>query len=107
MLAHLIANYPDSKKYKFEDFFQNVVFNLYQCFLPTNSNSPLMEFIRNLFAKWQYNPQIVRPTHYNLIDQAFTGIMRAPVIVCYLERIVTKFLKDAEACHLSTFAIDQ
>lgn len=43
IIAKLISLYPDAKKIKFEDFFQNIIFNIFPCYLPSSKKgSPLM-----------------------------------------------------------------
>lgn len=49
----------------------------------------------------------MRPTHYTLVDQAIGGLMKAPEIVCYIEKIVTYFLQESGKCKMSTFAFDE
>jgi hypothetical protein len=108
IIAKLISLFPDAKKIKFEDFFQNIVFNVYPCYLPSSKQgSPLMEFMRAVLSHWPYNHELMRPTQYSLLDQAISGFMKAPEIVCYVEKIVSRFLQDASNCHMSTFAFDE
>jgi hypothetical protein len=56
---------------------------------------------------WPYNVDLIRPTQYSLLDQAISGLMKAPAIVCYVERIVSRFLQDAHHCHMSSFAFNE
>ncbi len=66
-----------------------------------------MSFVTELFEKWPYSTDLVRPTHYSLVDQAIGGLMKAPEIVCYIEKIVSYFLQEAAKCRMSTFAFDE
>ena len=34
IIAALISSFQDFKKIKFDDFFQNIVFNIFPCYLP-------------------------------------------------------------------------
>lgn len=107
IIAQLISLYPDNKRIKFEDFLQNIVFNVYPCYLPSSKKgSPLMLFMRAVLRLWPYNPDLMRPTQYTLLDQAISGFMKAPEIVCYVEKIVSRFLSDASSCHMSAYAFD-
>lgn len=107
-IAQIISLFPDAKKIRFEDFFQNIVFNIYPCYLPSSrKGSPLMLFMRAVLEHWPYNHELMRPSQYSLLDQAISGFMKAPEIVCYVEKIVSKFLQEASNCHMSTFAFDQ
>ena len=65
-----------------------------------------MAFVRELFNQWAYSIELVRPTQYTLIDQAIGGLMKAPSIVCYIEKIVSYFLQEAGKCHMEVFAFD-
>lgn len=56
---------------------------------------------------WPYSVELVRPVQYSLLDQTITALMKVPPIVCYVERIVSRFLQDASQCHMSTFAFDE
>lgn len=78
LLAELLGNFIDYKRIKFEDFFQNIVFNIYPYYLPKSKKAPIVSFVNELFQKWPYNTDLVRPTHYTLIDQAISGLMKAP-----------------------------
>lgn len=94
IVAEIISQYQDTKKIKFEDFLQNIVFNIYPCYLPQSKiKSPLMEFMQKILDQWPYSVDLMRPTQYSLIDQAITGLMKMPVIVCYVEKIVSRFLQ--------------
>lgn len=92
---------------KFDDFFQNIVFNIYPYYLPKSKKAPMMTFINQLFEKWPYSTDLVRPTHCTLIDQAIGGLMKAPEIVCFIEKIVSYFLQEAGKCRMSIFAFDE
>ena len=108
IIAKLISLFPDAKKIKFQDFLQNIIFNIYPCYLPSSQKgSPLMVFMKSVLSHWPYNHELMRPTQYTLLDQAISGFMKAPEIVCYVQKIVSKFLQDASTCHMSTFAFDQ
>lgn len=108
IIAKIISLYPDAKKIKFEDFFQNIIFNIYPCYLPSSKKgSPLMLFMKAVLEHWPYNHELMRPSQYSLLDQAISGFMKAPEIVCYVEKIVSRFLQEASYCHMSTFAFDQ
>jgi hypothetical protein len=43
-----------------------------------------MKFMRAVLHHWPYNPDLMRPTQYTLLDQAISGFMKAPEIVCYV-----------------------
>ena len=106
MLVQLLGKYEDTKRIKFEDFLQNIVFNIYPYYLPSSKKAPMMNFVNELFHLWAYNIELVRPIQYTLVDQAIGGLLKAPSIVCYVEKIVTFFLQEAGQCNMSAFTFD-
>ena len=92
VLTEMLGVYTDTRRLRFEDFLQNVVFNIYPYYLPNSKNAPMRTYVRELFDKWAYNVELARPTQYTLVDQAIGGLLKAPSVVCYVEKIVSFFL---------------
>ena len=107
LLADLLGKYVDTKRLKFDDFLQNLVFNIYPYYFPSSKKAPMTVFINELFEKWAYNVELVRPIQYTLVDQAIGGLLKAPSIVCYVEKIVSFFLQQTGNCNMSAFAFDE
>ena len=83
-MAELLGRYSDTKRLRFDDFLQNVVFNIYPYYLPSSKKALMTEFIRQLLRNWTYSVELVRPVQNNLVDQAIGGLLKAPSIVCYV-----------------------
>lgn len=117
--ANELVNYKCYKKYNFLDFCHNIPVLIYPYYMPINNTTRILishltidtnhclQFIQQILNLWPYSIQYARPKHHSLIDDVIYGFLKVPPILCYVEKISARFLKEVGNCRMEIFAFDE
>jgi hypothetical protein len=87
-----------------KNFLQNLLYHVYPYYLPPiidgQPNSCLL-FLQEVIDLWNYSIKMARPAKFTAIDEVINCFTKAPEIVCYVEKISLRFMKELNKCKLN------